>query len=287
MGFQPWAAENRLTKCAYQHGGAAFRKYYGGCGTGGVDKCSDKYSAYNNKCPPDGDADPVTKYADHDCPAVIKGTCAFERKDTHPDICSWRGPAWYSPTHKGATPNMTGIAESDMNELREVMLQRVSSQSSKTLDGSADGITLKEYWSEVVMDARVFKAMEAEDPFSVIAGFGYVKGNKQARDAAQQYDKHYGSKFAIVSIDTAVNVAESGPFGLDEWASAFVENLDDDGAGGKLWKKCGPGDSCCDPLIRPRQLCEEGLECQDCGAASCRCPSKAIFDKFSRRRAAL
>lgn len=254
--FQQEAAEEKLIKCAYQYDGAAFNRNNGGCGVGESQDCDDPLSAYNDRCPDD-----KSKWADETCPSVVKQWCGQEPQATN---CFWRGPAWFSPVHPGASPDFSSLNR--VNELRNMTLQRVASQSS-SVSGFQPGST--EFWNEIAMDGRILTQLLEADATQVIAAFGYDKSNSIGKTFAQQFNdelfEQYKVRVPLIAMDKTVFVGQGGvgPF------QAESEAHSDQGP----WERCQTG-HCCNPYAAVQQLCPGGERCEECGGfQACQCPS--------------
>jgi len=220
--IQPFAADHVVTKCAYQYDGAASKKLNGGCSQGAPDGGScdlKKDSAFTNLCPEDR-----SKHANaDDCPSVLEKWCG-QKEVNYPDTCSWKGPAWSSPTYGGAKANISKLDTE--NELHKMVKQRLKTQTKDGPTTMCGKQTCTEYWTEMTMDGRLIDALMNQHPSDVIAAFAYDKGNKAHQILANLYNEQLyrdkNAKVPIISIDMNVNVEKQGPFGIAEGSTAVV-----------------------------------------------------------------
>mmetsp|Transcript_90057 Transcript_90057/g.268655 ORF Transcript_90057/g.268655 Transcript_90057/m.268655 type:complete len:370 (+) Transcript_90057:50-1159(+) len=209
--FQPSAVERHITRCAWQFDGAAFNRLNGGCGPGAPSRdCGKPGTAFANVCPSTGKA--ADKPAE--CPEIEVESCRAKPGSRYPNTCFWKGPAFYSSATPGAPYNLT----EGFSEIREMMKQRTSDQSGKTMDG----IPLLQYWDELTVDGKILEVMLTNNLAAAIAAVMYQRGNAQAIGYAQQYvealEKDYGQKVHIVALDMNMRIGGGtpGPFSAPE-----------------------------------------------------------------------
>lgn len=219
--FQPKVIEERIMKCSWAYDGGTFNRLNGGCGCGwGPANCTDPMAtAFGNLCPTTGEPAIAGQ-----CPQVDR--CACDNVETtYPEMCYWKGPAYYNNASSDAPPNMT-VDNNAPNQLRNMMEHRLRVQDNNNT--ILDNVTsMKTYWNEITIDGKLMAELMKQSLSDVIAAIVYQKGDVQAQGWSVDFNVYLNDNFGgfvpVVALDTSVQVtASEGPFYPEESKEELV-----------------------------------------------------------------